>query len=130
MTKKPSKDYRTEPFKVVEPAAITFGLPAPKAARITWGYRGIKEPGGFSLLHDRQSFLCFLGEKDPLRKAFKKAIDTAVIPALRAHAETLSSTDGKTYFYRFPGILDGEDLLAIQSPQSSHGYMYGAVWLL
>jgi len=128
MTKKPSKDYGVGPFEILDPLKLSFGTAVPRAAKIAWGYRAIKEYPGFSLLHDRQTLHCDLPGGDPQRKAFKKAIDTVMIPALQDHAETLSSSDSKMYYYRFPGILDGADILATQSPLNSYGYVYGAAW--
>ncbi len=121
-------NYRVDRFDILDEENIGFGMPVPKAAEIAWSYRAIKEREGFSLLHDRQGFRSSLPEHDPLREAWKEAVQV-IIPALQQDAGNMYANEADLHYYRFPGLVMGRDVLAVQSPQASYGYMYGCAWL-
>ena len=119
-----TEDYDPGP----EPIGMRFGLRVPGTARMAWGFRAIKEEGGFSLLGDRQ--FNYPEPTEATRAAdqvFCKFLDADVIPHLRRYAVHLSETD-KTY-HHFKFDFKGEPCQAVISPQGSYGYIYGVVYV-
>ncbi len=110
-----------------------FGLSYPKTATRAWGFRAIKEHGGFSLLYDRQSSFPEPVENPPeaekkADKAFGEYLNKEVIPHLRRYAGWLYADDPRYYHFKFPAF-EGQPCWAVISPCRSYGYIYGVVYL-
>lgn len=107
---------------------LQWGLKAPETSTRAWGFRAIKEGGGFSLLWDRQgSYPGSTPESAKEDKAFCKFLDNDVLPHLRRYAGWLYADDARYYHFTF--TYEGEPVWAVITPQASYGHIYGVVYV-
>jgi len=108
---------------------LQWGLAFPKTSERAWGFRAIKEGEGFSLLFDRQSDWPQIVDDQwtQEQKAFCKFIDAEVLEHLRRYAGWIYADDARYYHFKFD--FKGKPCWAVISPQASHGYIYGVVYV-
>lgn len=108
---------------------VGMGLYAPQSSPIAWGFRAILEKDDtFSLLHDRQGTRSLDVLSDADRAAFKKFVDTEVLPVLQ-HNSTSVVHGSETRFYHFKWNSPLGLIRAATTTYGRSGYVYGIVYL-